>query len=239
MIEPEDKSEPGRDVIGVLGGTFDPIHLGHLHVAECVHRALPVSRLIVVPCNAPPHKTRRDLSPSADRLAMLRLAVEHLDWLAISTLELERGGYSYTIDTLRELSVGPPPVAPIFVMGTDALFEIHTWKSYRDLIREFDLVCVDRPGTSIAVVAARLEADISRRIVHVSPGENTWNRSGEPPFGRGGRIYHLPIQEVPISSSEIREAAAAGASLHGLVPPPVARYIDREGLYGRRKEERS
>jgi nicotinate-nucleotide adenylyltransferase len=218
-----------RRAVAVLGGSFDPVHVGHLHVADQVWRAFSLSEVILLPCAVPAHKSRK-LTWAGHRLAMLRLAVGHDRRLRISTLEFERGGVSYTIDSLRALVAKDPSLAPLFVVGLDWLSEIDTWREWRDLLREFDLVAVDRPGVDIDGVRRSIDREVSERIVPVPAAENG---GGDPPPGAGGRIYHLPIPQVDVSSTEIRARAAEGASLAGLVPPPVARYIHTHRLFQR------
>jgi len=218
-------------VIGVLGGTFDPVHFGHLHAAECVRRVFGTERVLLVPCAAPPHKVRSDLSPAEHRLAMLRLAARSREWLDVSEVEIDRGGISYTVDTLRELARSSPRAAPLFIMGMDSLFEIHTWKSHVELLREFDLVVVDRPGRDLGRAREELDAEVIRRLVPVVFSDGAAAGLPGPPPGRGGRVYHLPIPPLAVSSSEIRFEAARGATLDGLVPPSVARYIRTHRLY--------
>lgn len=227
-------STPTLPAVGVLGGTFDPVHLGHLHIADEVRSAFRLERMLLVPCFLPPHKSHRAISPSEDRLAMLRLAAAGRDGIEVSTVELDRQGVSYTIDTLRQLRASAG-VDPLFVMGVDALAELPTWRQHVELTSEFDLVVVDRPGGSVAAVVRALDAATARRVVP-SPSLPAGRGAGPgPPPGRGGRIYHLPLPPSGVSSREIRRKAAAGLPLDGLVPPPVARYIQERMLY--REEE--
>jgi nicotinate-nucleotide adenylyltransferase len=218
-------------VIGILGGTFDPIHFGHLHAAECFRRVFAPERILMVPCAAPPHKVRHDLSPAEHRLAMLRLAAEDRECLEISEIEIDRGGISYTVDTLRELARSSPRIAPVFVMGMDSLFEIRSWKNHLELVREFDFVVVDRPGRDLRRAREELDAEVVRRLVPVAFTAGAAAGLPGPPPGQGGRVYHLPIPPLAVSSSEIRREAARGATLDGLVPPSVARYIRVHRLY--------
>jgi nicotinate-nucleotide adenylyltransferase len=206
--------------VGVLGGRFDPVHLGHLHVAGAIRSRLAFSRVLLMPCAIAPHKRGVALTDGADRLAMVRLAVEGKEGLEASSFELDRGGVSYTIDTLRGL-LALPDCTPVFILGMDALLEIETWHDHRSLLREFDLVVVDRPGHDLERLPASLPGDVAARIVP----------AGSEPLGAGGRIHWLAVEPLPISSSEIRARAAESASLDGLVPPEVARYIQRRGLY--------
>jgi nicotinate-nucleotide adenylyltransferase len=218
-----------RRTVAVLGGSFDPVHVGHLHVADQVWRAFSLSEVILLPCAVPAHKNRK-LTWAGHRLAMLRLAIGNDRHLRISTLEFERSGVSYTIDSLRALVAKEPSLAPLFVVGLDWLSEIHTWHEWRDLLREFDLVAVDRPGVEVERLKHSLEREVSDRIVAAPVAES---EGGDPPPGDGGRIFHLPIPHVGVSSSEVRARAAEGAPLTGLVPPRVARYIHTHRLFQR------
>jgi nicotinate-nucleotide adenylyltransferase len=214
-------------VVAVLGGSFDPVHLGHLHVAESVLSAFSLSQVVLLPCAVPAHKCRK-LTWAGHRLAMLRLAIGTDPRFRVSTLEFERDGVSYTIDSLRTLAAEQPSTAPVFVVGLDWLAKIQTWHRWRDLIREFDLIAVDRPGVDVDGVRFDLEREVADRIVF-APGPGA--QPGSPPLGRGGRIFCLSIPRVDISSSLVRSRAAEGASLAGLVPPSVARYIQRHRLF--------
>jgi len=211
--------------VGVLGGTFDPVHLGHLEIARRAREALGLAEVLLVPAAVPPHKTDRVLAPAGDREAMLRLAIADVEGLAISTIELDAGVVGYTIDTLRRLRRGPPPLAPVFILGMDSLADIDTWKDHRDLLREFDLIVVDRGRCR-----ERLLPEIERALVDIDAGPGPDPPAHAP--GRGGRVFRLGLPPIPISSSEIRVRAAAGRDLAGLVPDAVAGYIRSRGLYG-------
>ena len=211
----------GGPAVGVLGGRFDPIHLGHLRVAEEVLRRLDLPRVLLMPCAIAPHKRGALLTAGDERLAMIRLAVEGRSGLEASSLEIDRGGVSYTIDTLRALRATLGASAPVFILGMDALLEIETWHEHLALLREFDLVVVDRPGHDLGRLLSSLPAEVAARIVP----------AGTAPLGEGGRIHQLPVEPLSISSSEILARAAAGEPLDGLVPAVVARYIQRRGLY--------
>ena len=216
-------------MIGILGGTFDPVHFGHVHAALCFRRVFEPDRMLLMPCALPPHKSRRDLTSADHRLAMLRLAVENVAGLEVSTVELERGGISFTLDTLRALADSHG--SPVFVVGMDSLIEIQTWRSYAELLRDFDLVAVDRPGRDLELAREELDAEVVPRLVPVRDAPGAGRRVPPPPPGAGGRVYLLPIPPLRVSSSEVRTAAMKGEPLDGLVPPPVARYIHRERLY--------
>ncbi len=214
-------------MIGVLGGTFDPVHEGHLAAGRAVRAAFSLDRVLLVPSALPPHKTRGPFAPAEDRLRMVEIAVSGSPGLEASGVEIDRGGVSYTIETLRALRRGAAGSPPVFVLGFDALLDLPSWREPESLVAEFDLVAVARPGASLDV--PRLAPWVLRRLVPCAGGAPP--RPLAPPLGAGGRIFVLPIPPVPISSSEVRARAARGESLEGLVPPGVARYIHSRKLY--------
>ncbi len=220
-----------RETVGVLGGTFDPVHLGHLHAAREVRSVFALPRVLLVPCARAPHKESFEITPAVHRLAMVRLAVSGQEDLEASTLEIDRGGTSFTIDTLRALR--ERGLSPLFLLGMDALLELPTWREHDRLVEEFDLVVVDRPGGSLASTRRTLGEESSRRIVPVPRAKGAGTTLAGHPPGTGGRIFHLSIPPVVVSAREIRARAAEGAPLDGLVPPLVARYIQEQALYVR------
>lgn len=217
--------------IGVLGGSFDPVHVGHVKIAEAVRASFSLSRVLLAPAATPPHKPEVRLASEEHRLEMLELALAGHDGLEVSTIELDRGGVSYTIDTLRALRDDRVrPVRPLFILGMDSLIDIPTWKEHRRLLDEFAFVVVDRPHRPGAAESERLAAEIAGRLIPVGcePG------AGAAALERQGRprsVFKLTIAPIDVSSSRIRRLAAEGADLGGLVPPAVARYIQREQLY--------
>jgi len=228
--EPKEERHGNRTpVVGVLGGTFDPVHLGHLAMAETARRLLGLERVLLMPSAIPPHKSPPKLTPARHREAMLRLAVEDRPGLEVHTLELDSGGVCFTVDSLRRLRAGPPALRPVFVLGMDSLLEIGTWREHRSLLREYDLAVIDRPGSALATVRDRLLPEVLGALVEISgPAAAAAALHGDHP---GGRVFHLPMDPVPVSSTEIRRLAAAGGNLDGLVPPAVARYIRSNALY--------
>lgn len=220
------------EVVGVVGGTFDPVHNGHLRIADRARRRLALGRVLVVPTAVPPHKPAASLSPVLHRVAMLRLALEGREGLELCERELSER-VSYTIDTMRALRDAQPNCRPLFIAGTDALLQIDTWRSGERLLAEFDLAVVDRADGALDRLHHRLPPGVAERIV-VVPSEGVPAGLHD---GDGGRIFHLPGAPIPISSSAIRARAATGESLANLVPDAVAEYIYRTGLY-RREEVR-
>jgi nicotinate-nucleotide adenylyltransferase len=210
--------------VGVLGGTFDPVHRGHLALALRARRALGISRILLVPCADPPHKPDRALAERYHRLEMLYLAVEGSDGLEICTYEIARGGLHYTIDTLRALRIEHPSEPPVFLIGSDALADMATWREHERLLEEFDFAVAMRPESDDVPRPHGWPEQVSRNLVPAPV-------IGDASMGRGGRVFPLTIPTIPVSSSLVRRQCAAGESLDDLVPVRVARYIQRHGLY--------
>jgi nicotinate-nucleotide adenylyltransferase len=198
--------------IGVLGGTFDPIHSGHLIMAEEARVRLDLARVIFVPASQPQLKNDAPLAPTAQRVEMVRLAVRGSPYFKLSTVEVERAGPSYSVDTVGTLQQQLGKEAQIFfIVGWDSLAALPRWKEPARIIKLCQLVAVNRPGFQRPNLAA-LEASIP---------------------GISARVVWLDIAPVDISSSEIRDRLAKGLSVHGLVPEAVESYIRRKKLYHR------
>ncbi|MBU0681202.1 MAG: nicotinate-nucleotide adenylyltransferase [Proteobacteria bacterium] len=220
------KSAPER--LGILGGTFDPVHLGHIAVAQAALDALALDEVLFIPSCKPPHKVELALAPFSDRLAMLRLAlVGHLQF-PVSALEGERQDLSYTIDTLKELrSRLPEETTLFFLMGFDAFVEMATWKRYRDIPRFADIVVINRPHARLGGMDAAVHDvfGVQGGVVQEKPGQ--WRLTA------GGHIHELIMAEVPLSSTAIRRALAQGDDVSAMLHPDVAAYIQKHGLYRR------
>jgi nicotinate-nucleotide adenylyltransferase len=218
--------------IGLFGGTFNPVHIGHLRAAVEVGEGLGLDRVFLIPAAQPPHKGRETVAAAADRLRMLDLAVEDQTGLTVSDVEISRSGPSYTIDTVRHFRQTLPQGSAIFlVMGADAFLEIDTWKSFRELLCLVPVVVISRPGPAAAeggrqraavesFLRARLAADLS-----VSADACRFEAAGMEP------ITWFAVTAMDVSSSRVRELIRAGRSVHYLVPAKVADFINRKGLY--------
>lgn len=208
--------------IGILGGTLDPIHVGHLDAALAAREALRLDRLLVVPTHVPPHRARPVTSPY-HRFAMAALAVSGLEGFAVSDAELLAPGPSFTADTLLHLQVAErlTPSQMFFITGADAFAEIATWSRYPDVLDLANFAVVSRPGLSVAELRGRL------------PGLKT--RMRLPLAGAGGdtgtSIYLVDAPTTDVSSTEIRRRVLHGRSLSGLVPTAVEQHIVQHGLY--------
>lgn len=198
--------------LGLFGGSFDPVHNGHLALARCALEQATLDRVWLIPAAVQPHKPRGPVAPDADRLAMLRLAVAGEPRLEASTLELDRGGMSYTIDTLRAARAAAPGAALLLLMGADTLHDLPQWRE---------------PGAVLALATP---------LVTARPGEpepNFTALAGLVPPDRLAEVRRLTLRVPPhdISSSEVRRRVAEGRTLEGLVPDAVAHYIAERGLY--------
>lgn len=210
--------------VGVLGGSFDPVHRGHVALAREARRLLNVDRVLLLPCAAPPHKPGRTLAARFHRLEMLYLATEDQPGLCVSTFEIARGGVHFTIDTLRALRGRTPAVAPVFVCGGDALAEIASWRDYESLLDEFDFAAVIRREDAGGERRSDWPESVRRRLSPLPPA------IGLAP-GAGGRVFTLDGPVPAVSSSLVRDRCAAGDPIDALVPARVARYIQRHRLY--------
>ena len=187
--------------IGVFGGTFDPIHLGHLEVAESVRDALDLDRMLVVVANHPWQKQDRPLTPAEDRYAMVVAALADRPGLEASRMELDRGGPSYTVDTVRALLADEPDAEVVVVVGADVVAALDTWHEHEALRDLVTLAVVDRPGAPA-----------------VDP----------PP---GWRSERVAVSPVDVSSTGLRSLLEVGAPVDGVVPEAVIRCLTERGLY--------
>jgi nicotinate-nucleotide adenylyltransferase len=202
--------------LGILGGTFDPIHLGHLHMAEAILEKMELEQIIFIPAFVPPHKLGMDFAPAADRYAMTELAVRANPCFSVSDIELKRSGVSYTIDTLRELRRLYDGDELYFIIGADSVAQLHTWHSIGEMLELTTFVAAGRPGYEGVM------DEVARNL-----GE----RARES-------VILLDTPEYDISSTDIRSRLRRGASLRGLVPQAVEEYIRKQGLYGSPDGER-
>ena len=202
----------GVSALGIMGGTFDPIHLGHLVAAEEARLRFGLERVIFMPNGEPPHKREYEVTSAEHRYAMTVLAVAGNPCFEASRLEVEREGPSYTVDTMRLFREQMGAEARVyFITGADAMLETLTWREPEEIARLCEFIAVARPGYSTERLAEALPPDIFRQV-HV-----------------------LDVPGVAVSSSDLRARAGAGESLRYLVPPAVAHYIETYHLYAARE----
>lgn len=206
--------------IGILGGSFNPVHSGHLILAQDAMEQFGLERVLFVPASQPPHKPTLQLAPAADRLAMLRLALGDDTRFGLAEDEIQRGGVSYTVDTLRRLREQHRDASLFFIIGGDTLRELHTWKDIYTVLELAEIITVARPGSRLDGLDAeglRLKDPWPKRLAaNVATG-------------------HL----VEISATDIRHRVARGLSIRYLVPQAVAGYIAAHGLYRNQETTRS
>jgi nicotinate-nucleotide adenylyltransferase len=191
-----------------LGGTFDPVHNGHLHIADTLRHALDLDRIVWVPAGRPPHKQGQIVSSDEDRLQMLRLALAGSPEDEVSLVDLERSGPSYTADTLEALTHHFDRARLFFLMGEDSLRDFPTWHDPDRILHLAELAVAGRPG---------VDADLEM-VARDLPATD-------------GRVHLVSAAELAISSSDIRRRVRANESIRGLVPPAVADYIEQHHLY--------
>jgi len=191
---------------GVFGGTFDPVHVGHLIMAEEVQTRLGLQRVIFMPASRPAHKRSRGLTDVEHRVAMLRLAIQGNESFAVSRLEADGAGISFTARTLEALAAKKPGEL-YFIMGQDSLEEFHTWRDPEKITRLARLVVVPRGDHDLA----SLDPSLRRRVVFLRP------------------------PRIGVSSTEIRRRIRRGLPVRYWIPDAVLRYVTRHGLYGLRR----
>ena len=208
--------------LGILGGTFDPIHFGHLDAADAARRALHLDEVLLIPSSDPPHRPADPLASGFHRFALVALAIQDDDALRAADMELTRAGLSYTADTLRAVTrQGWLPSQIFFILGSDAFAEIATWREFPTVLDTANFVVIARPGTTLDAAAAKTPALRGRlRFPEETSGTS------------GTSIYLVEARTRDISSSTIRARLAARQTIDDLVPAAVARHIVAHHLYG-------
>ena len=200
---------PDQQRIGVFGGTFDPIHIGHLVIAEILQFDLGLDTVLFLPAGRPPHKPEQELADDEHRLAMLEIAIGYFDQFEISTVDLDRSGNSYTARTLEILSAAYGESGDLyFLMGQDSLRDFPTWRNPDKIARLAKLGVALRPHVDVSIEAIE----------------------GAVPDARG-RILMVDVPLIDVSSTAIRNSIRAGRPFRFQVPRGVANYIDANGLY--------
>ncbi|HYG75797.1 MAG TPA: nicotinate (nicotinamide) nucleotide adenylyltransferase [Planctomycetota bacterium] len=202
---------------GVMGGSFDPVHVGHLSIAQQIFNGLKLEQVVLLPAATPPHKQEgRAMTPAAERLHMCELAVHNMHGLSVSDFEIKRGGVSYTVETARQIRQAYGPEAQIyFVIGSDSLADLPQWYEIKELVTLIDFAIAERRETPIkeslwlnlrTALGAEAEAKLRKGVVEV--------------------------QRVDVSSTLIRQLLAAGEKVPGYLRRDVEEYIRAKGLYG-------
>jgi nicotinate-nucleotide adenylyltransferase len=209
--------------LGVLGGTFDPIHVGHVAAASAARRALALDRVLLMPTHVPPHRAVQPQASPFHRFAMAALAALGDSALAASDLELQAPGPTYTSTTLARLAgCGYAPLQIFFITGADAFADIESWRDYPALLDRGHFVVISRPGRPAAALRQELPALAARMV------------DAGTPLPSVASILLVDASTPDVSSTAIRRRACEGADLDGLVPPAVAAHIHRYDLYSGR-----
>ena len=216
--------------IGIYGGTFDPIHYGHLRVAAAVCTAFDLNRFLFVPAYVPPHKRKAELSSSYHRYAMTVLGAGGVEFpsgtrVTASTIELDSPSTPYTIETMGRLKSESTDAEIFFLMGADSFAEVNLWKDYERLLTEFNIIVAARPSDE-QLGTLHLSPVCRERVVDLRGSK----RPGERDFS-SPRIYLTDYVEVDIAATKIREAVKTGQPITGMVPELVAGYIADYELY--------
>jgi nicotinate-nucleotide adenylyltransferase len=193
--------------LGVMGGTFDPIHYAHLFVAEEARAQYQLDRVLFIPCGTPAHKSSGQVTPASHRLTMTQLAIASNPAFSCSLMEVKRTGVSYTVDTLRFLKQQHPEADLFLIVGADILAEIQTWRQPEDIVRISRLIVAERPGCCLGELCRALPATYTQRMLLLC-------------------TLHLDI-----SSTEIRRRVQEGRPIRYLTPDPVVEYIATNQLY--------
>lgn len=196
--------------IGILGGTFDPIHLGHLQMAEDAYRQAGLDLVLFMPSKRPPHKRERKITPEEQREAMIKLAIQDIPQFVYSDIELRREGVTYTADTLRNLQEEHPENTYSFILGGDSLFQLEEWYHPEEIMRRVEILAVSRYGMGKEQVRQRVDLLVQKYQA---------------------RIQVVEMSRLDVSSSEIRERVRQGKTLKDRVPYHVEQYILEHSLY--------
>lgn len=196
--------------LGIMGGTFDPIHYGHLVAAEMARAEFKLSKVLFIPTGIPPHKNRRDISAGELRLEMVECAIHDNSDFASSALEIEREGLSYTVETLRMLRKTWPDYELYFITGTDALREIFSWREAEEIFTMIQFIGAARPGFDASDFLLKVQEEHPEIL---------------------GKIHYLEVPALAISSTDIRRRVKRGEPIRYLLPEGVRQLIQQRGLY--------
>lgn len=214
--------------LGILGGTFNPIHYGHLAAAEEVRDRLKLDRILFIPASLPPHKFEQDVPSAYHRMEMVRLATSGNPHFEPSDIEIKRGGTSYTIDTIESLRLSYPGAELFFITGLDTFLEIKTWHAWEKLLRICSFVVLSRPGYSFTdLLKIDFMKSAGREMIDLDQGMLKHAKIRPGAF----TLYLEMIPLYDISSTDIRRRVKEGGNIKYLLPDSVEVYIIEKGLY--------
>ena len=216
--------------IGILGGSFDPVHIGHLGLAEEVYKKLDLDQVLFVPAFQAPHKKTAPMASSIHRLEMLKLTLKDSSHFSVSDKEIHRKEVSYTIDTLNDLQIEFPNSKLFLIIGYDNLFKLDSWKDALKIMQSYTIVVASRPGMNSSFA----EENILEMFKGNSPYISCKTTGEDQEFYHqetGSRLIVCNIRPRDISSSLVREQLALGQSMENLLPREVERYIIEQKIY--------
>jgi nicotinate-nucleotide adenylyltransferase len=214
--------------LGILGGTFNPIHIGHLVAAEEVRDRLQLDRVLFIPAYAPPHKDDENIPSAKERMEMVDLAVSGNTFFEPSDIEMKRGGMSYSIETIEELRRIYPGSKLCFIIGLDAFLEIQTWHRWKELMALCDFAVMSRRGRNFSDL--RL-LDFMANAADVLRGLDKGSLTQANVQHGAATVHLVTIPLLDISSTDIRTRVKQGSSIKYLLPEPVEHYIIKKKLY--------
>ncbi len=209
--------------IGLLGGSFNPVHTGHIRLALEVLDRLHLDKVIFVPAAQPPHKSENTILPFADRVCLLELAVQGLARLSVSTVEGERLGPSYTFDTLKYYQSIFPDASLFFIMGAGTFMELHEWQNGLELMLCSNLVCVSRWTSAIEKIHGYVEKYWASAVMEQEGKEPVWL------YENGNKLYYLDIPRLDIKGKDIRQKWRKRENISLLVPASVENILEQGG----------
>ena len=212
--------------IGIFGGTFNPIHKGHVKAALEVQKTFLLDKVLLIPSYIPPHKGSPDVAPPSDRLQMVKLAVASYPQFVPSPIEIEAKGKSYSILTLAKLKKQFPDTVMFFILGVDAFLEIDTWREYRKVLEQCHFIVISRPGYDLDEAKKLLKGNYAERMVQVSETTKL-----DKLMLQRYKIFLLSIDAMDMASRDIRKKVKMGKSISGLVVEAVEKYIQTNKLY--------
>lgn len=220
-----------KQKIGIIGGSFDPVHNGHLGLARAARSTFQLDRVLFVPAGTPPHKQNQAITPAHHRVEMLRLAIDGEPGFEISKVEIERGGVSYTIDTLRTLQSENPDAELNLIMGADTFLDLDTWKEFDRVLASCNVLVASRPGVPLDAAFEDIETVFPRLPFSYKPTPPEPRRRVYTCAETGRRIALFVIPPEAVSSTEIRAALRKGKPVKKMLPPGVEGYIMTHRLY--------
>lgn len=212
--------------IGILGGTFNPIHTGHLKVAGEVQRKFRLEKILFIPSYIPPHKESEEIASPLHRLRMVELALSPYPQFTASSVEIEAKGKSYSIYTLKKMKKNFPKAIIFFILGIDAFLEIDTWREYKTVLEQCYFIIVSRPGYRLEEASGTLPDEYKERMIEI-----TEKKEIEADLLSSYKMFLFPMESLDIASIEIRKKIRHGKSILQLVPEAVKDYIQKNKLY--------